>query len=255
MNETIDANETKREELLERHRLEKKQLNEPVDRLTDQLSAVKVDTIASDLSQDTEVIANGIKYNETKISKAQKRRDAKALKEKQRQQQIIDDTIDDSENERLIEAEKLKNILVSRGLVMHDIASDGDCMYRSIVHQLSLQNITTDVSELRQKTCDYMMDNKIDFIPFLTSNTTGDMMSDSEYENYCNDIATTKSWGGQLELRAICHIFRVAIEVIQSVGNSVLIGHNDSNTDRPLILCYLRYAYSLGEHYNSVRNK
>ncbi|CAG2159705.1 unnamed protein product [Oppiella nova] len=287
MNERSDQNESKREEILERHRLERKQLNakttemrhkcdkkdkkkakdlktqietmteelktrhenelkdlsvgnhsgeEAINRLTDELNDVKVETNTSGVSEDTEVIANGMKYKETKISRAQRRRDAKSLKDKQREQRIADDMVDDADNHRLIEAQQLKNILDSRGLTVYEIASDGDCMYRSIEHQLSLKNIKTNVTELRQKTCHYMKENKIDFIPFLTSNTTGDLMNDSEYELYCEEVADTKSWGGQLELRAISHVFKMPIEVIQTVGNPVLIGQTDYKTDTPLIL-------------------
>ncbi|XP_054164860.1 deubiquitinase OTUD6B-like [Oppia nitens] len=252
------------EELTKRHENELKSLSttssdlntndETINGLTNQLTEIKVNTKIIDNNVDSDLIDNGIKYSETKVSKAQRRRDAKALKEKQKQQRIAEDMVDDSENQRLIELDKLKNILSSRGLVMYDIPSDGDCMYRAIEHQLSLNNIKTNVSELRQKTCDYMKTNKLDYIPFLTSNT-GDLMNDEEYDGYCNDIATTKSWGGQLELRAISHIFRIAIEVIQTEGSPVLIGDTDYRGCKSLIVCYLRYAYSLGEHYNSVQQK
>ena len=210
---------------------------EEVNNLADHVNGVSLAKAETqDEPEEPEPFANGIKYTETKISRAQRKREAKALKQKQIEQQIKDGMIDDSENQRLIEANKFNQILSTRGLRLCEIPSDGDCMYKAIEHQLSLNNIKTSVSELRQKTCDYMRDNKLDFLPFLTSPVTQDMMSDSEYEQYCDDIANTKSWGGQLELRAISHVFRYPIEVIQAEGSQVMIGQTEYKTVKPLIL-------------------
>ena len=228
------------EELQKRHENELKNIesassDQQLNDLSDQMNGIRVIENKANLSEDLEPLTNAIKYNETKISRAQKKREAKALKQKEKEQRIRDDMIDDSENIRLIEDQKIKTILNGKGLTLYEIPSDGDCMYKAIEHQLSLKNITTNVSELRQKTCDFMKDNKIDFLPFLTSSSTGDLMNDSEYEHYCNEIANTKSWGGQLELKAISHIFGLPIEVIQTEGNHVLIAPFDCKT-QPLIL-------------------
>lgn len=232
--------ESMTEELQKKHENELKLFNgshiEKVDQLADHLNNMSVAKEAEEKPEEPELVPNGIRYTETKISRAQRRREAKAVKEKQKEQRIKDDMIDDSENQRLIEAKKLTHILSSRGLALREIPSDGDCMYKAVEHQLSLHNVCTNVSQLRQKTCDHMKDNKLDFLPFLTSPVTHDLMSDAEYDQYCDEIATTKSWGGQLELRAISHVFRTPIEVIQTEGCPVQIGLNEYGTAQPLIL-------------------
>ena len=240
LNKEIDS---MTEELRKRHENELKALQlrsdsgkQSINELSDEMNVIRVDDNEEELSNDLEAVPNGIKYNETKISRAQKKREAKALKQKQKERQIAEEMIDDSENIRLIEEKKIENILKSRELVLHEIPSDGDCMYRAIEHQLSLNNITTNVEQLRQKTSCFMKQNKLDFVPFLTSPSTGDLMNDEEYNDYCNDIANTKAWGGQLELRAVSHIFQTPIEVIQAEGNHVLIGQLDYKRRLPLIL-------------------
>ncbi|XP_009948754.1 PREDICTED: OTU domain-containing protein 6B-like, partial [Leptosomus discolor] len=72
-----------------------------------------------------------------------------------------------------------------------------------------------------------------------------------EFEKYCDDIANTAAWGGQLELRALSHILQTAIEVVQMDSPPIIVGEEYSG--KPIILVYMRHAYGLGEHYNSVK--
>jgi len=76
-------------------------------------------------------------------------------------------------------------------------------MYKAIEHQLGLRGVKTNIEELRHKSSDYMRAHRDDFLPFLTSNKTGDLMNEEEYEEYCYEVANTKSWGGQLELNCL----------------------------------------------------
>lgn len=39
-----------------------------------------------------------------------------------------------------IEKEEITNILGSRGLKIHEIEPDGDCLYNAVAHQLSSSN-------------------------------------------------------------------------------------------------------------------
>ncbi len=209
--------------------------NKSVNELTININNVSIDSNQNDLITNTD-FTKGIKYNEIKISKAQRKRDAKALKERQKQSRIDNEVLNDCDNPRLIETQKLKSILDERQLVVHEISSDGDCMYRAIEHQLSLRDIKTNIEELRLKTSDYMKTNREEFLPFLTSNKSGDLMSHEEYEDYCNEIANTKSWGGQLELRALSHVLKTSIEVIQAEGTNVSIGNSEYKSNKPLLL-------------------
>ena len=64
-----------------------------------------------------------------RVSKAQKRRDKKAEKEKQR---LLDIEAQEAENltgQRNLEQEAITRLLEARGLALHQVPSDGDCMF------------------------------------------------------------------------------------------------------------------------------
>ncbi|MEW5319647.1 MAG: hypothetical protein WDW38_010790 [Sanguina aurantia] len=83
-------------------------------------------------------------------------------------------------------------------------------------------------------------------------------------EQYCRDLEGTAVWGGQLELGALAQALQRTITVYsvglppvtmgeefrESGGSSS--GGSSPCSGPPLVVCYLRHAYGLGEHYNSV---
>lgn len=56
------------------------------------------------------------------------------------------------------------------------------------------------MSQLRQVTADYLREHMADFLPFLTHQDTGDLLTETQYEQYCTDVADTHTWGGQPEV-------------------------------------------------------
>lgn len=60
-----------------------------------------------------------------KISKAQKRRDKKAIAEKERNQRIIEQEALNVFGKRNVEVEAIKKILFDRGLMIYEVPSDG----------------------------------------------------------------------------------------------------------------------------------
>lgn len=195
-------------------------------------------------------LANDVPVQQTRVSKAQKRRDKKAALEKERDDRIAEAEIENLSGARHLESQKVAQILSLRQLQIKPIPSDGHCMYRAIEHQLQeRQNILT-LTSLRCQTADYMQSHTDDFLPFLTNSATGEMYTRDEFEKYCNEVANTPAWGGQLELRALSHILKTPIEVIQADASPIVIG--DEYSDKPITVVYMRHAYGLGEHYNSV---
>lgn len=171
-----------------------------------------------------------------KITKSQRRRENKERKERERQERIKTGQIPDSENTRLIEMKKIESLLEKRNLSLCEIPSDGDCMYKAIEHQLRLtRNIENNVDELRYIASEYIRRNKDDFLPFLL-NEENSVVTDKEFEVYCDKIANTKTWGGHLELKALSNKLKVPIEIIQAEGTTVEIGFNEFGTNNPLIL-------------------
>ncbi|XP_040043865.2 deubiquitinase OTUD6B [Gasterosteus aculeatus] len=201
-------------------------------------------------------IADGDEQEEGKqprVTKAQKRRDKKAAEEKERESRIAEAEVQNLQGVRHQEALKLAQKLAQRRLQIKEISSDGHCMYRAIEDQLvkrAEHGSITSVEELRSSTAERMRGNADDFLPFLTNPNTGDMYTTDEFDKYCSDVEHTAAWGGQLELRALTQVLQLPVEVIQADSATIKIGEEFDR--EPITLVYMRHAYGLGEHYNSV---
>lgn len=188
-----------------------------------------------------------------RISKAQKRRDKKAAEEKANKKMIMEQEVENINGPRNVETQIIKKILAARGLTLHTIPSNGNCLYGAISHQLTMTcRQPASVESLRKWTADHIRENKENFILFLSDTETGDMLTDEQFEEYCNNVSNTTTWGGQVELQALSNILKCGIHVIQSTLPSV-ISQGDEFKGAPLIITYHRHMYKLGEHYNSTK--
>jgi len=246
LNDEIAKLET---ELVEKHKLELLEFE------TSTISIEKSDSTKDSDNQncDENEQDNNSDEKENRVSKAQKRRDKKNEKDKQRLEDIDKQEEENKNGIRHLEQEKIKSLLEGRNLKLAEIPSDGDCMFAGLVHQLVQLNLNSTVTDLRRNTADELMKNKADYSPFLSNPSTGDMLSDPEYQAYCSKMASTPAWGGQVELQAMATVLERPIEVVQAEGPPVVVGEQFSR--KPLILTYHRHAYGLGEHYNSVTTK
>jgi len=189
---------------------------------------------------------------EIRVSKAQKRREKKAEKEKQRLQDIEAQEEENLLGARHREQERIKELLHGRGLKVHEIPSDGDCLFASVAHQLSQRGVHMTVASLRQLTGEELQRNGDLYRPFLTHPRTGDMLTDSEYSSYCHTMASTPAWGGQVELLALSTFLDRPLTVVQAEGqDSVTVGEAKGK-EVGLVVAYHRHVYGLGEHYNST---
>ena len=181
------------------------------------------------------------------MSKAQRRRDKKEQQEKAREAEIKTADEENKYGPRNLETQSILKQLKDRSLSMHEVPSNGDCMFAAISHQRPGNNIDS----LRQQTAEELRRNKPEYHPFLT-NASGDMMADDEFEEYCQKMASSKSaWGSQVELRAISQILKIQIEVIQGEGPVVVIGQHGDQT--PVVVSFHKHYFGLGEHYNSTK--
>lgn len=249
----------------------RKQLTEEIAKLEADLNQkheeefrkLKDDTDVKACSQGEEVIygietlkVDGEDLEEVKqprVTKAQKRRDKKAAQERERESRIAEAEVQNLQGVRHQEGLKLAQKLAQQQLQIKEISSDGHCMYRAIEDQLAQRSkpgITMSVKELRSCTADHMRNHSDDFLPFLTNPTTGDMYTTDEFEKYCSDVEHTAAWGGQLELKALTQVLHLPIEVIQADSPTIKIGEEYDGDH--ITLVYMRHAYGLGEHYNSV---
>lgn len=198
----------------------------------------------------------GFKYVERKrTSKAQKRRDAKATKKEEQLKRIEEGEKQDEHQERRLEQENLKKLLDRCHLRVHEIDADGDCLYKAVAHQLSLAEDSDDKlshQEIRDRTSEHMLNNAASFQPFLLDDQ-GDLVSETEFKNYCQRISKTKEWGGHLELTAISQFTNKPIHIYQA-GNKrpIVIEPLNGTSKRPILLSFHKHLYRLGEHYNSL---
>uniref|UniRef100_A0A0R3RTE9 OTU domain-containing protein n=1 Tax=Elaeophora elaphi TaxID=1147741 RepID=A0A0R3RTE9_9BILA len=192
---------------------------------------------------------------EPRISRAQRRRDKKAeFNRKQEEAEV--QAMNDMENAPgKLESEEIERQLTDRGLTIYNIDPDGDCLYSAIAHQLSL--VTSRQfggADIRQKAAAYMRTHKDDFLPFLIDDD-GRTVGEFEFEQYCMQVEKCCTdggvWGGEPELRATACALERRIEVIQPGGRVLSFGEEYID-ERPLVITFHRFAYNLGEHYNST---
>lgn len=228
-------------------------------RHADELANAETNTVNGDDHSNQEddnqnqVDANESNDKTNRVSRAQKRRDKKANDEKVRQAEILAQEEINKTGPRVIELNTIKNILAKRNLLLHPIASDGNCLYNAIRNQLQVTGrFADDVQTLRHKTANHISENKDSLIFYMTNPDTGDCLTDTEFEKYCADLKNTAAWGGQIEISALSQILQVPIEVIQATGPPTIQG-DDKFKGPNLIITYHRNMYSLGEHYNGTR--
>lgn len=77
----------------------------------------KVDEVANDLEATLEVT--------TRVTKAQKRRDKKQIKDRERDLAVAEQEQANLQGARHLETESIRKLLASRGLTFHDVPSDG----------------------------------------------------------------------------------------------------------------------------------
>ncbi|KAJ8982057.1 hypothetical protein NQ317_001466 [Molorchus minor] len=188
----------------------------------------------------------------TRISRAQKRRNKKENEAKEREKRIVEQAEKNKEGPRVLEINSIKQTLRSLNLKLYNIPADGNCLYLAVNHQLQITGRPTrSVNDLRKTTADFMHQHKDDFLPFMYNELDeSEIVSEDQFDSYCKDVATTKLWGGQLELRALSNILTCPIKIIQANGPPTIQGETFKGPE--LILTYHRHLYRLGEHYNST---
>jgi len=74
-------------------------------------------------------------------------------------------------------------------------------LYRALDEQLKLHGDGgLGTKMLRKMAGQYLKEHKSDFLPFLSHPDTGDLLTDEQYEDYCDEVADTSTWGGEIEV-------------------------------------------------------
>jgi OTU-like cysteine protease len=89
-----------------------------------------------------------------------------------------------------------------------EMASDGNCLFRSLSDQL-YHDFGNHHVEVRDDVVDYMEEHKDDFVVFLVLDDKDSNNEDAaDFESYCDDMRQDGTWGGNLELVAAAKFYR-----------------------------------------------
>lgn len=170
------------------------------------------------------------------------------------------------EREAREEEKHINQLCDELSLQVHEIAPDGHCLFTAIADQLALLGILSpsqaNYAVVRQTASQYMLSHPDDFLPFLPlPSGDGGLASPEAFEAYCAAVRDTAEWGGEPEIRALCHAYGLPIHVIQG-GQPRIVVHDPHDAPvhevaekdkRVMRISYHRKMYGLGEHYNSLR--
>ena len=132
---------------------------------------------------------------------------------------------------------------------LFEIAPDGNCLFAALQHQLLIrEQKQLSVRELRELAVRTIQENATRYEPFL----------EESLESYCQGILRPGEWGGELELLALSQALKIPIRIFQAFTEPLIIkpleDFENSDLKRTLDISYHKYAYALGEHYNSIIN-
>lgn len=150
-------------------------------------------------------------------------------------------------NKGQMERTLFDKILGSDGLKIHDIEPDGNCLFEAISHQLRVrQGKEFDQLALRRLAADHVGERADKYAAFVDE--------DLSLEAYCQKLRDSDLWGGQIEIDALVHALGVPIKVYQADALPMVFGEDLVRADgmEPLTICFQKFAYSLGEHYDSL---
>nr|CAD7405264.1 unnamed protein product [Timema cristinae] len=89
---------------------------------------------------------------------------------------------------------------ISYGLRIRSLCQ-GLNLYSAVDHQRKMVGeVELGLSRLRLLTADYLRQNRDEFLPFISHPETGNMLTEEQYYEYCDQVAGTPAWGGEVEV-------------------------------------------------------
>ncbi|KAJ1966538.1 OTU protein, partial [Dispira parvispora] len=153
-----------------------------------------------------------------------------------------------------VENNAIHDLLKVNKLTLREVESDGHCLFRAIADQLeTYHNRTATYAQLRTQAADYIREHPDDFAPFLIDEN-GDLLDEEGYQRYCDDVQFTAAWGGQPEILALAHVYKLPVHIIQ-MGSPIIKIAEEYEAHHPIRLSYHHHAFGLGQHYNSLHKK
>ncbi|GAM29094.1 hypothetical protein SAMD00019534_122700 [Acytostelium subglobosum LB1] len=194
------------------------------------------------------------------ISKAQLKRAKRAEEEEARAKQLEEDK-KNYVSKGVVEANDFTTKLKPLSKSIKLIKSDGDCLYNAIANQLLVNGVIKEKEaggyhkKLRSIAAQYIRTNPDEFLPYIVAEEDFND-ADNPIDDYCQlSVLKDGCWGGHIELKAISSSLKTPIIVYNAYAPDVQLGeeyHKSHATNKPICLSYHKFAFTLGEHYNSV---
>ncbi|KAJ3027923.1 UNVERIFIED_CONTAM: OTU domain-containing protein 6B [Siphonaria sp. JEL0065] len=198
-------------------------------------AAVDEEPVAGEPEMVVEPIERKQKQNRQQLRKARK---ATAFEDDRRNAEA---EAKNTVNMRQVEDEAIKSIVGPLQLCVKEIVADGHCLYNAVSDQHALQSNMDPLGYqyFRRTAANFMRMNADEFLPYLV-NDEGDMLNQKQYTKYCDDVESSATWGGQLEIKAMSSALKLEIHVIQMGSPTVKIGEEyKSASSKPLMLSYV----------------
>ena len=123
-------------------------------------------------------------------------------------------------------------------MLIIDMASDGNCMYRAIAAQAygdaELYNV------VRQKCIDFIVAGKSWFKDFVPDN--------EDFDAYCSRKRQEASWGDNLEQQAIAEMYKRSIKIYAYSSEPMRTFYETQDSSKEPF----RLSYHGKSHYNSI---
>eukprot|EP01057_Protomagalhaensia_wolfi_P000473 Protomagalhaensia_wolfi_Nauph_80__472@NODE_1265_length_1624_cov_14_191167_g974_i0_p3_GENE_NODE_1265_length_1624_cov_14_191167_g974_i0NODE_1265_length_1624_cov_14_191167_g974_i0_p3_ORF_typecomplete_len160_score35_99OTU/PF02338_19/7_4e21Peptidase_C65/PF10275_9/0_26Peptidase_C65/PF10275_9/0_095_NODE_1265_length_1624_cov_14_191167_g974_i07581237 len=147
----------------------------------------------------------------------------------------------------------MKRLLDKDHLTVHQIASDGNCLYRALEHQLSvLRKQCSDLPalsfrDLRRKAAEQFRRCPDSYSFFLSEEYEGDQ------DKYLDKLENSDDWGGELEIKLLVDALNVMVMVYTSdekIEYTPALSEEDSS---PVMLRISFHRHLMASsHYNSL---
>lgn len=101
-----------------------------------------------------------------------------------------------------VDDSQLRSSIAQNGQTIVEVASDGNCLFRSLSDQL-YEDHGAKHEDVRQQICDYLEAHEDDFRVFLVEGEDA-----TDFESYVEGMREDGEWGGNLELVAAARWYR-----------------------------------------------
>lgn len=115
------------------------------------------------------------------------------------------------------------------------------------------QPLALDFQSLRSLCAKSLRERRTEFEAFVVEADVSNSSADDSFEAYCQEIENTAAWGGHVEIQALSKALKVHIRIFRTGSSVISVGEQYAGDNTTLNICYLQYAFGLGEHYNSTQ--